>query len=310
MQLQTKLDALRTAIPYIHAYAGRVFVVKLGGRLCEPGRVLDNLVDQLAHLHRLGIRLVVVHGGGAQVSDLSARLGVEPELVAGRRITTKPVLEITKMTLAGTVNTNLVAAFRTVGVPAVGLSGVDAALVDVQRRPPQTLSDSAIGRPREVDFGFVGDIVTVNAAPLRHLLAGGYVPVVCCLAADTAGQVYNVNADTVAARLAPAIEAAKYFVITTVDGVMRDLADPRTLQTYLDLDELTALTDSGAVSGGMLPKLAACRAALLAGVPRVHIINGLVADSLLAEVFTNEGSGTLIVAKRAAHNNGSSEGPT
>jgi acetylglutamate kinase len=304
MQLQTKLDALRTAIPYIHAYRGQVFVAKLGGRLCEPGRVLDNLVDQLTHLHQLGIRLVVVHGGGEQVSDLSTRLGVEPEVIAGRRITTAPVLEIAKMTLAGTVNTNIVAAFRKAGVAAIGLSGVDAGLIGAQRRPVQTLCDPETGQPREVDFGFVGDIVAVNPGPLRHLLAGDYVPVVCCLAADAAGQVYNVNADTVAARLAAAIEAAKCFLITTVDGVMQDTADPRTLQTYLDLEQLAVLTESGAINGGMLPKLAACRAALLAGVPRVHIINGLVPDTLLGEVFTNEGCGTLIVAKRNAKNNG------
>lgn len=304
MQLQTKLDALRTAIPYIQAYRSRVFVVKLGGRLCEPGKVLDNLVDQLAHLHRIGIRLVVVHGGGEQVSDVSTRLGVKPEVIAGRRITTAPVLEIAKMTLAGLVNTNIVAAFRKAGVAAVGVSGVDAGLIDARRRPVQTLTDPETGRPREVDFGFVGDIVTVNPAPLRYLLASDYVPVVCCLAADAGGQVYNVNADTVASRLAVAVEAAKFFLITTVDGVMRDTADPRTLQTYLDLEQLTGLIESGAISGGMLPKLAACRAALLAGVPRVHIINGLVADTLLGEVFTNEGCGTLIVAKRNAKNNG------
>jgi acetylglutamate kinase len=151
--------------------------------------------------------------------------------------------------------------------------------------------------------------VAVNPAPLRHLLAGDYVPVVCCLAADAGGQVYNVNADTVAARLATAIGAAKFFLITTVDGVMQDTADPRTLQTYLDLEQLDVLIASGAINGGMLPKLAACRAALLAGVPRVHIINGLVPDTLLGEVFTNEGCGTLIVAQRNAKNNGSGGAP-
>jgi acetylglutamate kinase len=287
MQLQAKLDALRTAIPYIHAYKGCVFVVKLGGRLCEPGRVLDNLVDQLALLHQLGIRLVVVHGGGEQVSTLSTRLGVTPEVIGGRRITTEPVLEIAKMTLAGTVNTNLVAAFRKAGVAALGLSGVDAGLIGARRRPVQALRDPETGQPREVDFGYVGDIVAVNPVPLRHLLAGDYVPVVACLAADAAGQVYNVNGDTVAARLAAAIAAAKYFLITTVDGVMQDTSDPRTLQTYLDLKQLAALVESGAVSGGMLPKLTACR------------------EALLAEVFTNEGCGTLIVAKRNSKNNGS-----
>ncbi|MGD8452588.1 MAG: acetylglutamate kinase [Phycisphaerae bacterium] len=310
MQLQVKLDALRTAIPYIRAYKGRVFVIKLGGRLCAPGRAMDNLVDQLAHLHGLGIGLVVVHGGGEQMSDLSTRLGVEPEIIGGRRVTTAPVLEIAKMTLAGVVNTNIVAAFRKAGVAAVGVSGVDAGLIEAQRRPVQTLHDAETNRTREVDFGFVGDVVAVNAAPLRHLLAGDCVPVVGCLAADAAGQVYNVNADTVAASLAGAIEAAKLFLVTTVDGVLQDKSDARTLQTYLDLDQAAALVESGVISGGMLPKLAACRAALMAGVPRVHIINGLIPDTLLGEVFTNEGCGTLIVAKRNAKNNGTQGGGT
>ncbi|MEW6249285.1 MAG: acetylglutamate kinase [Planctomycetota bacterium] len=298
MHVQTSLAALRTAIPYIRAYKGRVFVVKLSGGLCAPGKVLDNLVEQLALLYQLGIRLVVVHGGGDQANALSRRLGQEPRTFAGRRITDEATLEVAKMTFAGTVNTDLVAAFRKYDVPAVGLSGADGRLLLARKRPVQAVTDPSTGETREVDFGCVGDIVKVDGAVLRHLLAGDYVPVVCSLAADAAGRVYNVNADTIAARLAVEAEAAKYFLVTNVDGVMRDVNDHATLLSYLDLAQLDELVASGAITGGMLPKLAACREALSGGVPRVHIVNGTTTDTLLGEVFTNEGCGTLLVAKR------------
>jgi acetylglutamate kinase len=298
MHAQHRLEGLRTAIPYIRAYKGQVFVVKLGGRLCDSGPGLDNLVDQLALLYQLGIKPVVVHGGGDQVSALSERFGLRPQIVAGRRITDDQTLEIAKMVFAGTINTNLVAAFRKSVVPAVGVTGIDGGLVTVVKRPTQPWTDPSTGETREVDFGHVGDITGVRAGVLEHMLAGGYVPVIGSLAADRDGQVYNINADTLAARIAIELKAAKYFLFTTVDGVLRDVNDPRTLHSYLDLEELDSLVQSGVISGGMLPKLAACKAALEGGVPRVHIINGLTPDALLAEVFTNEGCGTLIVARR------------
>jgi len=304
MQLQASLKALRTAVPYIRAYKGRVFVVKLGGVVCEPGKLLDSIVEQLALLYQLGIKLVVVHGGGTQANALSERLGITPNAFAGRRITDDGALEVVKMTLAGTVNTNLIAAFRKADVPAVGLSGVGGRLLTARKRPVQTFSDPSTGQTREIDFGHVGDIVDVRADVLKHLLSGDYVPVIASLAADAGGHVYNVNADTVASRVAVALEAAKYFLVSSVDGVMRDPHDPASLQSYLDLAQLDALSESGAISGGMLPKLAACADALRGGVPRVHIINGMEPDTLLGEVFTNEGCGTLIVEKCSSATNG------
>jgi acetylglutamate kinase len=298
MQLQANLNALRIATPYIRAYKGRVFVVKLGGQLCEPGKVLDSIVGQAAILQQLGIKLVVVHGGGAQADALAARLGIPQQRVAGRRITDAATLEVVKMAFAGTVNTDVVAAFRKANVAAVGLSGVDDGLLTARKRPVQDVHDPVTGETRAVDFGQVGDIVAVSVDLLRHLLAGDCVPVICSLAADASGQLYNVNADTVASRLAIGLEAAKYFLITNVDGVLRDPRDPHTLQSYLDLEQLDELIRAGVIGGGMLPKLAACAEALRNGVPRVHIINGLVPDTLLGEVFTNEGCGTLLVAKR------------
>lgn len=292
------LKALRIAMPYIRAYKGATFVIKLGGNLCRIGLTLDGLADQIAVLYHLGIRVVVVHGGGPQATELTYRLGLSPQIIAGRRITDAKMLEIAKMTFAGTVNSELLAAFRKAKVPAVGLSGIDANLVTAHRRPVQLVSDPSTGQSQEVDFGFVGDIEQVEPAVLQYLLSGGFVPVVCSLGADAAGQIFNINADTLAVAVAVALGAMKYFSLTSVDGVLDDLNDPRTLHSYVDIAEAETLVKSGKVSGGMLPKLAACLDALRAGVPRVHIVNGERPDALLQEIFTNEGCGTLIVAER------------
>ena len=306
MHVPEELETLRTAIPYIRAYKGRVFVIKIGGRLCKPGKVLDDLIDQIALLYQVGIRVVVVHGGGEQATALGKRLDVTPDIVAGRRVTDDATLEVVKMAFAGTVNTDLVAAFRRAHVAAVGLSGVDGKLLTARRRPVQDVTDPSDGRTRRVDFGHVGDIESVDVGLLRHLLDGDSVPVVCSLAADREGRILNVNADTIAARLAAELNAAKYFLVTTVDGVLRDPNDRSTLQSYLDIDELDEMIESGVIHSGMLPKLAACADALRGGVSRVHIINGLERNTLLGEVFTNEGCGTLIVEKRDAAEQGAS----
>lgn len=300
MPTHASIHALRTAVPYIRAYSGRTFVVKLGGALCDAGPVLDQIVDQVALLVTLGVRVVVVHGGGEQVSAECRRRGIAPQMVAGRRVTDDATLTVVKQVLAGEVNTDLVAAFRKSGVPAVGLTGIDGQLITVVRRPVQPVRDPASGETRTVDFGHVGDVTAVDCGLIEHLLAQRYVPVVTSLAADATGAIHNVNADTVAARIAIGVGAVKYFLLTGVDGVLRDVNDARTLVGLMDLDDLERMTTSGAISGGMLPKLAACAEALRAGVPRTHIINGAAPDTLLAEVFTNEGCGTLLVARRDA----------
>jgi acetylglutamate kinase len=300
MKAHADLASLRTAIPYIRRYKGHVFVIKLGGELCRPGDTLDHVVEQIALLYQLGIKVVLVHGGGPQADELAERLGRRPERVAGRRVTDGATLEIAKMAFAGVANTDLLAALRRASAPAVGLSGVDAALLCVTRRPPTVVDDPSTGETREVDFGHVGDIQSVRPHVLRLLLDAGYIPVIASLAADDGGQVLNVNADTIATRIAVELNAEKYFVLTGVDGVLRNVNDASTLCPFLDLAELERLEKSGVVAGGMLPKLAACKEALRRGVPRVHIINGAQPDTLLAEVFTNEGAGTLLVEKRAA----------
>lgn len=298
MDFHLALKALRTAVPYIRTYKGRTFVVKLGGGLCQPGPTLVNLADQISMLRQIGIQVVVVHGGGPQATALAQRLGMTPQIVAGRRVTDAETLEVAKMTFAGTINADLLAALRKAEARAIGLSGVDASLATVHRRPVQPITDPSTGETREVDFGFVGDIDAVDARPLQHLLDGNYIPVVASLAADSSGQIYNINADTLAARLAVALGAAKYFLTTSVDGVLDDVNDPKTLHSYLDLEEVEALIRSGRIGGGMLPKLSACLDAVRGGVARAHVVNGTTPDALMREIFTNEGCGTLIVAQR------------
>jgi acetylglutamate kinase len=300
MHIADDLKSLRTAIPYIRAYKGRTFVVKIGGALCRPGSVLNNIVDQLALLYQLGIKLVVVHGGGPQADELTETLGFERKVVGGRRVTDDTALDTVKMAFAGTVNTDFLAACRRAHLTAVGVSGIDGQLITARRRPPVKVTDPETQQERMIDYGHVGDIESVSIGVVRHMLDGGVVPVICSLAADRDGNVLNVNADTIAARMAVELKAAKYFLVTNVDGVLRNVGDSSTLYSFLKLGELRELIDSGVVSGGMLPKISACVDAIRGGVQRVHIINGNATDALLGEVFTNEGCGTLIVDDSAA----------
>jgi acetylglutamate kinase len=288
-----RITGLRTAVPYLRMFKGTTFVVKVGGEVLADEHALGSFADQVSLLHQLSIAVVVVHGGGRQASELSERLGLRVETVNGRRVTDADTLEVAKMVFNGKLNTDLLAALQRAHVPSVGLSGVDGGVVRAHRRPPVEVADHETGAIRELDFGYVGDIDDVNPELIRHLLAGGYVPVVSALAGGDDGAVYNVNADTIAARLAVELGAIKLVMLTSVNGVLADPADHNSLISHMDLERLEEVLVSGAVAG-MKAKLEACRAALEGGVPRTHIVNGLKSDTLLTEVFTNEGCGTLI----------------
>lgn len=293
------ITGLKGALRYVRAYRDRVFVVKLGGDVLGDPDVLDGAAAQLALLASLGIRLVVVHGGGTQATALSRRLGHEPQLVAGRRVTDDHALEVVTMVCAGQLNVAVLSALRGHRVQAVGLSGVDGDLLTARRRPPVTVTDDA-GTTREVDFGHVGDIEHVDPHVLRTLLDGRLVPVVASLAGDEDGRVYNVNADTVAEALAVALAAQKLIFLTGAPGVLRDRHDPATLLTFADPGDLAELMASGALAGGMRPKVEACIRAATRGVERTHIIDGRAPDALLLEVFTGVGCGTMIVGRKEA----------
>jgi acetylglutamate kinase len=295
------IAGLKGALRYVRAYRDQVFVVKLGGDVVQDEAVLDQVAAQLALLSSLSIRLIVVHGGGPQATALSRRLGHEPEMVAGRRVTDDHGLEVAKMVYAGLLSTDLLAALREHEISAVGISGVDGELLTARRRPPVQVHDDN-GQERTVDYGHVGDIVGVEPRLLSTLMDQRFVPVVASLAGDGDGNVYNVNADTVAQALAVAVRAMKLIFMTGAPGVLRDRQNPSTLVTFADPDDLSQLIQSGAVAGGMRPKVEACIRAATSGVERTHIIDGRAADSLLLEVFTGSGCGTMIVGRKEKAN--------
>ncbi len=291
------ITGLKGALRYVRAYRDHVFVEKLGGDVLGDRDVLDRVAAQLSLLSSLSIRIVVVHGGGPQASATSRRLGQEPRMIAGRRITDDATLEVVKMVYAGLLNTDLLAALREHEIEAVGLSGVDADLLTAHRRPPVEVRDDA-GRTQEVDFGHVGDIDAVDPRVLTTLLESRFVPVIASLAGDGDGNVYNVNADTVAECLAKALKAQKLIFLTGAPGVLRDRNDQSSLVTFADPDDLAELMASGALAGGMRPMVEACIRAATGGVERTHIIDGRAPDSLLLEVFTGAGCGTMIVGRK------------
>jgi acetylglutamate kinase len=294
-----EVAGLKHALPYLRLFLGKTFVVKLSGEAIGGGATsdakLDAFLEQLEIVHRLGIRVVVVHGGGPQTTELATRLGLPTTKVDGRRVTDAATLEAAVMATAGTVNTAILAACRRLQIPAVGVSGVAAGLVAAHRRGPVRAASG-----KTVDYGFVGDVDFVDPKILVRLLDGGFVPVVAPLAADAAGVVYNVNADTIAAEVARALGAEKLLFAVGVAGLLERLEDPASLVSLTDLDGLAALEAKGAIGGGMLPKARAVRRALEGGVPRVHLVPFAGRDALLAELFTNEGIGTMIVTSVAA----------
>jgi len=291
------ITGLKGALRYVRAYRDNVFVVKLGGDVLADSEALDRVAQQLGLLSSLSIRIVVVHGGGPQATALSRRLGQEPTIVAGRRVTDESALEVAKMVYAGSLNVNLLASLRAHEVQAVGLSGVDADLISARRRLPVKVVDDA-GVSREVDYGHVGDVDRVDPRVLETLLSTRFMPVVASLAGDSDGNVYNVNADTVAEALATALKAQKLIFLTGAPGVLRDRNDPSSLVTFADPDDLANLMQSGSIAGGMRPKVEACIRAATGGVERTHIIDGRLPDSILLEVFTGAGCGTMIVGRK------------
>jgi acetylglutamate kinase len=291
------IAGLKGALRYVRAYRDQVFVVKLGGDVLSEPDTLDSVAGQLALLSSLGIRIVVVHGGGPQATALSLRLGLEPRMVAGRRVTDDGALEVAKMVYAGQINVNLLAALRDHRVQAVGLSGVDAELITAHRRPPVSVVDDN-GATVRVDYGHVGDIDRVDPRVLVTLMDARMVPVVASLAGGEGDEIFNVNADTVAESLAVALRAQKLIFLTGAPGVLRDRSDPSTLVTFADPDDLAGLMVNGVLSGGMRPKVEACIRAATGGVERTHIIDGRAPDALLLEVFTGSGCGTMIVGRK------------
>jgi acetylglutamate kinase len=283
------VHALKSAAPYIRMYKGKVFIIKASGGVFGDSTATRALMEQVAILHQVGVRVVVVHGGGPQLTEVQESLGIEAKMVAGRRVTDAKSIEITSMVLNGLVNTQILGICREVGINAVGVSGVDAGLIRAHKRPPVQVEGQT------VDYGFVGDIDLVDSKVLQQLLNEHIMPVVSPVSADNQGTLLNINADTVAAAIGAALNAEKLILITGAPGILESLDDPRSLVSYTDLAGLKQLKDQGSLKDGMLPKAKAIEDAIRGGVRRVHCISYKTPDSILAEVFTNEGTGTLIV---------------
>jgi acetylglutamate kinase len=286
------IRALRSAAPYIRMYKGKTFVVKAGGGVFADADSTRLLIEQLAILHYFGVRVVMVHGGGPQLTQLSESLGLSTQIVDGRRVTDEKSIEVTAMVLNGLINTRILAICRDLNIDAVGISGVDAGLVRAHRRAPVKLED---GSERTIDYGFVGDIDAVNTGVLLKLLDNGLMPVVSPLSADDKGVLLNINADTVAAAIGAAVQAEKLILCTGAPGILENAADPGSLISYTDLRGLQRLRAAGSLLDGMLPKAQAIEDAIRGGVRRVHIVSYKSGEGILGEVFTNEGTGTLVV---------------
>jgi acetylglutamate kinase len=285
------IRALKSAAPYIRMYKGKTFVVKAGGGVFADAAATRVLVEQIGILHYFGVRVVLVHGGGPQLTEVSAALGATNRMVEGRRVTDQKFIDVTAMVLNGLINTQVLGICRDLNVDAVGISGVDAGLVRAHKRPPVKAASGEL-----VDFGFVGDIDAVDATVLRKLLDNGLMPVVSPLSADESGTLLNINADTVAAAIGAELGAEKLILCTGAPGILANVEDPGSLISFTDLKGLKRLREEGHIAAGMLPKAKAIEDAIRGGVRRVHVVSYRSPEGILGEVFTNEGTGTLIVA--------------
>jgi acetylglutamate kinase len=292
--INEQLDLLREALPYIQRFKNKIFVVKLSGKITEEQEQLASLAEEITLCQQVGIHVAVIHGGGKQLTTTAEKLGITQRIVNGRRITNDETLEIAKMVFAGQINMDILAALRRSGAQTVGLSGIDGNIIHARRREIQKVLNQETGQIETIDFGHVGDIVEINVKLLQLLLDNDYIPVISSLGADEQGNIYNINADTIAAEIAVGLKAEKLLLMTDVDGILRDRNDINSRISRLTVDEAETLVKEKVVSSGMLPKIAAIAHLIRRGVRSAHIINGNKRNALLYEVFTDEGAGTMI----------------
>lgn len=282
----SKAAVLIEALPYIKRFYGKVVVVKYGGNVltgADEATALRLFAEDIMMMRSVGMRPIVVHGGGPQIAEMLKRLNLTSEFRNGLRVTDAATLEVARMVLVGKVNRDIVAAVNVHGSVAVGLSGEDANLLRVACRDPE--------------LGFVGDVTAVNTAVLQRLLDDEFVPVIATIGTDGHGQAYNVNADTAAGAIAGAIRAEKLVYLTNIEGLRRDLGDPSTLISSIDTTELQVMLDDGRLTEGMIPKIESCIHAIEHGVAKAHILDGRSPHALLLEIFTEEGIGTEVTRK-------------
>ncbi|NLZ55400.1 MAG: acetylglutamate kinase [Clostridiaceae bacterium] len=296
--VEVKASILIEALPYIRSLSGRTVVVKYGGSAMINAELRSSIMDDLTLLKLIGMNPVVVHGGGPAINEMLGKLNIKSEFVNGLRVTTQETMDVVQMVLAGKINTDIVAGLNQKGAHAIGLSGIDVSILKCTR-----LSEDDNGAP--IDIGFVGKVEEVNTTLLKQLISDQYIPVICPIGTDGAGQSYNINADTAAAEIAAALKAEKLIVLTDVPGVTCKAEDgsQKILHVLLE-EEIPGLIDSGVISGGMIPKVQGCVDTLRRGVNRAHIIDGRIPHCLLLEIFTHEGIGTMIMRERRPYHPG------
>ena len=277
---QERAEVLTAALPYIKRYNGKIVVVKYGGNAMINEQLKQQVMEDIVLLWLIGVRVVLVHGGGPEINEMMKKLGKEPVFVDGLRVTDQETMDIVQMVLAGKVNKTLVNLLEMKGGKAVGLSGMDGRLLQCSIRDER--------------LGFVGEIEKIHINPITDLLEKGYIPVVSTVGCDKHGNAYNINGDTAAARIAGALGAERLIMMTDIAGILRDRNDPSTLISELSRDDLPSLRESGIISGGMIPKVDCCEEALSRGVKVVVIMDGRIPHSILTELLTTEGAGTLI----------------
>ncbi|MBR4459654.1 MAG: acetylglutamate kinase [Clostridia bacterium] len=280
-----RAEVLTQALPYIKRYTGKIVVVKYGGNAMINEQLKQQVMEDIVLLWLIGVKVVLVHGGGPEISDLMKRLGKQAEFVDGLRVTDKETVDIVQMVLAGKINKTLVNLLEMKGGRALGISGMDGRLIEA--------------RIKDERLGYVGEVTHIHTRPIIDLLEKGYIPVVSTLGCDRHGNAYNINGDTAAARIAGALQAQRLILMTDIAGILRDRDDPSSLIPEMSLEDAQLLIGSGVVSGGMIPKLECCIDAIHAGVKNAVIMDGRIPHSILMELLTDEGAGTWIKGEEA-----------
>lgn len=278
-----RAEVLVQALPYIQKYAGKIVVVKFGGHAMVSQELCDAVMSDITLLTQVGVRVVLVHGGGPEINDMLRRINKTSEFVGGMRVTDAETMEIAQMVLCGKINKNLVAQMQKAGGNAIGLCGVDGRMIEAKCMNP--------------DLGFVGEVTKVNPKPILDMLDMGYIPVVSTVGSDRDGNAYNINADVAAGSIAGALGAESLVALTDIAGILRDKDDPSTLISRIYVDEAPTLIEEGTICGGMIPKVESCCKAVNEGVKKVFIIDGRVKHSILIELLTDEGMGTMFRRK-------------
>ncbi len=282
-----RAEVLTQALPYIKRYTGKVVVVKYGGNAMINEQLKQQVMEDIVLLWLIGVKIVLIHGGGPEISELMDKLGKKPEFVDGLRVTDRETVDIVQMVLAGKVNKTLVNLLEMKGGKAIGLSGMDGRLIEAKMKDEK--------------LGYVGEVTKIHINPVNDILEKGYIPVISTVGCDRDGNAYNINGDTAAAHIAGALRAERLIMMTDIAGILRDRNDPSTLIPEITLDEAKQLYDDGVISGGMIPKVDCCIDAINGGVKNVVIMDGRVPHSILMELLTNEGAGTLLRGGKNEH---------